>query len=202
MDALDYYEVLQISPNAEPETIHRVFRILAVRYHPDNPETGDSEKFIRLTKAYDVLGDPNKRADYDLLVKAQTEGPLAAFGSKEFLEGVEAENNRRIGIVCLLYRQRRFYPEEAGLSILQLEALMNIPREHLVFAIWYLKEMMYVTFTDKSDYVITGEGTKFIENNTPKQPSLLKLLSAAQSFGAAVDAAPPNLQARAAKVGR
>ena len=120
MPALDYYEVLQISPNAEAETVQRVFRILAARYHPDNPETGDSEKFLRITKAYDVLSDANKRADYDLVVKVQSEGPLAAFNSKEFLEGVEAENNRRIGILCLLYRQRRFYPEEPGISILQL----------------------------------------------------------------------------------
>ena len=56
MDFLDYYEILQISPNAEAETIHRVFRILAARFHPDNPETGDSGKFIRLAKAYEVLG--------------------------------------------------------------------------------------------------------------------------------------------------
>ena len=39
----DYYEFLQISPNAEPETIHRVYRFLAGRYHPDNPDTGDPE---------------------------------------------------------------------------------------------------------------------------------------------------------------
>ena len=41
----DYYELLQISPNAEPETIHRVYRLLAQRYHPDNRETGNAQKF-------------------------------------------------------------------------------------------------------------------------------------------------------------
>jgi len=35
----DYYEFLQISPNAEGETIQRVYRFLATRLHPDNPET-------------------------------------------------------------------------------------------------------------------------------------------------------------------
>ena len=39
---VDYYELLQISPNAEPETVNRVFNKLAQRYHPDNPETGDT----------------------------------------------------------------------------------------------------------------------------------------------------------------
>ena len=61
----DYYEALQISPNADGETIARVFRHLAKRYHPDNPETGDVEKFDRLSKAHRILSDPEKRAGYD-----------------------------------------------------------------------------------------------------------------------------------------
>ncbi len=38
----DYYEVLELSPAAETETIHRVYRLLAARYHPDNAQTGDT----------------------------------------------------------------------------------------------------------------------------------------------------------------
>src|SRR5436190_1948015 len=62
---VDYYELLQISPNAETDTIHRVFRIMASRCHPDNKQTGDNEKFLLLTKAYALLSDPVKRAAYD-----------------------------------------------------------------------------------------------------------------------------------------
>src|SRR6187402_2681590 len=62
----DYYEVLQISPNADPDTVHRVYRLLAQRFHPDNQSTGDSEKFRTLTEAYQVLGDPEQRAQYDV----------------------------------------------------------------------------------------------------------------------------------------
>ncbi len=65
MKILDYYEFLQISPNAEPATIHRVYRFLAGRLHPDNPETGDAEKFVQLKEAFDVLSDPERRAEYD-----------------------------------------------------------------------------------------------------------------------------------------
>jgi curved DNA-binding protein CbpA len=36
-EAVDYYEFLQISPNADADTIHRVYRFLAARLHPDNP---------------------------------------------------------------------------------------------------------------------------------------------------------------------
>ena len=57
-DFIDYYELLQISPNAELETIQRVYKMLATRYHPDNPETADQDRFVPLTHAYETLSDP------------------------------------------------------------------------------------------------------------------------------------------------
>lgn len=63
--AFDCYEVLQLSPNADAETISRVYRLLAFRYHPDNAKTGNSEMFLRLSEAYQILSDPEKRARYD-----------------------------------------------------------------------------------------------------------------------------------------
>jgi DnaJ-class molecular chaperone len=47
----DYYEVLQVSDTAEPETINRVYRIFAQRYHPDNRETGNEARFRGLPRA-------------------------------------------------------------------------------------------------------------------------------------------------------
>jgi hypothetical protein len=64
-DTLDFYEVMQLSPNAEPDTISRVYRMLAFRYHPDNTETGNSEMFLRLSAAHQTLSDPARRANYD-----------------------------------------------------------------------------------------------------------------------------------------
>ena len=63
---IDYYELLQISPNAEPDTIHRVYRLLAQRFHPDNQETGDPARFRQVTDAYQVLSDPEQRARFDV----------------------------------------------------------------------------------------------------------------------------------------
>ena len=65
----DCYEVMQLSPHADAETISRVYRLLAARYHPDNRETGNSEKFLRLSEAYRILSDPEKRARYDARVR-------------------------------------------------------------------------------------------------------------------------------------
>ena len=62
----DYYEALQLSPNADNETIDRVFRILAKRLHPDNKDTGNTEKFTVINEAYRHLSDPEKRAAYDV----------------------------------------------------------------------------------------------------------------------------------------
>ena len=61
----DLYEDLQVSPNADQETIERVYRLLAKRYHPDNNGSGSVEKFDIITKAYKLLSDPERRAAYD-----------------------------------------------------------------------------------------------------------------------------------------
>ena len=78
----DYYEFLQISPNAEPATISRVYRFLAGRFHPDIPGTGDAEKFVLLKQAYDVLSNPKRRAEYDATYKkaGTRTGPLIQLG--------------------------------------------------------------------------------------------------------------------------
>src|SRR5215216_917134 len=65
--SVDLYEVLQISPNAEPETVHRVYRLLAQRFHPDNKESGSATRFRLVSDAYEVLSVPEKRARYDVV---------------------------------------------------------------------------------------------------------------------------------------
>ena len=59
----DYYEVLQVHRTAEPEVIRASYRILARKYHPDHG--GDPQRMIALNDAWDVLGDPVRRAAYD-----------------------------------------------------------------------------------------------------------------------------------------
>ena len=49
---VDYYELLQVSSNADIDTIERVFRHLAKKLHPDNKETADSEKFQQVVEAH------------------------------------------------------------------------------------------------------------------------------------------------------
>src|SRR6188472_3910355 len=64
--AQDHYDTLQVSANADLDTIHRVYRLLAQRFHPDNRETGSATRFRELHDAYIVLSDPDTRAQYDI----------------------------------------------------------------------------------------------------------------------------------------
>lgn len=59
----DHYVVLQVQPGAEVEVIRAAYRVLARKYHPDHG--GDAARMIALNDAWDVLGDPDRRAAYD-----------------------------------------------------------------------------------------------------------------------------------------
>lgn len=62
----DYYDTLGVSKNSSADEIKRAYRKLALEYHPDRNKSKDAEiKFKEVTKAYEVLGDPQKRQTYD-----------------------------------------------------------------------------------------------------------------------------------------
>lgn len=60
----DYYKTLGIEKNANQDEIKRAFRKLAHKYHPDKPD-GDEAKFKECNEAYQVLGNEQKRQQYD-----------------------------------------------------------------------------------------------------------------------------------------
>jgi curved DNA-binding protein CbpA len=181
---VDYYELMQISPNAEPGTIQRVFRMLAARYHPDNPQTGDVDRFLLLNRAYSTLMDSALRAEYDSEHEARRALPIGVFSQKEFTIGIDGESNRRMGVLCLLYNRRRSDPERPGVSVLELETMMSFPREHLLFTVWYLKEKDLIRQSENSDFVITSVGADYVEERLPSHTALYKLLKAAESGSA------------------
>ncbi len=62
----DPYELLGVSRDADADTIKKAYRRLARQYHPDvNPDAASKERFSEVSRAYEVLSDPQKRAAYD-----------------------------------------------------------------------------------------------------------------------------------------
>ena len=162
----DYYEDLQISPNADKEMIERVFRILAKRYHPDNTETGDAEKFNVLYKAYQVLSDPEKRAAFDAKYEELRASKWKIVEEASQSEGFENDERIRQGVLSLLYVARRQDALNPGMGIMEFEKLLGCPQHHMEFHIWYLKEKNRIRLTDTGEYAITADGVdKMAEND-------------------------------------
>jgi len=63
----DFYEILGVSKTATPEEIKKAYRKTAIQFHPDkNPNNKEAEeKFKEAAEAYEVLSNPEKRAQYD-----------------------------------------------------------------------------------------------------------------------------------------
>lgn len=113
-DFIDYYKLLQLSSNAD--AIVRVFRHLARKFHPDNKESGDTDRFRLLVDAHQTLSDPEKRAGYDVKYwdywnhkwkLASEVGNGTAFGE---------DREIRESLLSILYVQRRRDMKKPGLG--------------------------------------------------------------------------------------
>ena len=71
---LDYYEILQVHVNAEPEIIKAAYKRLTTKYHPDVNKNSEAEEMMkRINTAYSVLSDPARRAEYDQNYKQKSD---------------------------------------------------------------------------------------------------------------------------------
>jgi curved DNA-binding protein CbpA len=170
-ESADFYEVLQVSRHANPDTIQRVYHILAKRYHPDNIETGNSKLFREIVEAARVLTDPELRAAYDARLGLQDQNRFKIFDTWQASRGVEAEKRKRKGALALLYGRRVTDPQHPSLGLRDLEQMLDCPREHLEFTLWFLKESKWVKTGDNGRYEITLQGVVSAEEETlPLRP--------------------------------
>jgi curved DNA-binding protein len=162
----DHYEVLQISKNADADTIQRVFRLMARRFHPDNPHTGNESRFRQIHEAYLVLSDPEKRAAYDARHETLRQERWRFIQSGPPSDNDFAlEQHVRSVVLEILYSRRRTEPEHTGMSYLELSQLLGRPREHMEFTVWYLIHKGLVQRGDQSSLNITVDGVDFLEKN-------------------------------------
>ena len=163
---VDFYELLQVSPSAEPETLHRVYRLLAQRWHPDNPRTGNITQFRAIHEAYLVLSDPEKRAQYDIASDEKRHARWRVVSSEARPgSNFDMEQLIRLTVLEVLYAHRRAEPNNPGIFILDLEGLVGHAREHLEFTMWYLVQKRYVQRLENSRLAISVEGVDYLEAN-------------------------------------
>lgn len=154
----DHYENLQVSPNADFETIERVFRLLAKQYHPDNENTGDADKFNILYESYSILSDPEKRASYDAKYEQKRVIQWKIAEEASHSEGFEDDHRIRHGVLSLLYVARRQDALNPGMGVMELEKILGCPQHTMEFHIWYLKRKNWIQLTDTGEYSITADG--------------------------------------------
>jgi curved DNA-binding protein len=156
---VDYYEVLQISPNADQETVYRVYRVQAQRFHPDNKQTGDAAAFRLISDAYQLLSDPKKRADYDVQHRNSRHQDKREFPAATLAD----EHRKRHEILTVLYRKRLAQPDQPAMGLRELIDVVGVQREQLDFSLWYLKEGGYLLRTDSARHSITLKGVELME---------------------------------------
>jgi curved DNA-binding protein len=135
---MDYYSTLGVDKNATSDEIKKAYKRLAMKHHPDRG--GDTQLFQNISQAYDTLGDPDKRSNYDAERSGQgrtqfhytSEDPFGPFGQmfggsanpfEQFFQGRQPRQrakNRDLNIRCTISLKQSFTGTE-------LEASYNLP---------------------------------------------------------------------------
>jgi len=155
---VDYYETLQLSPRASLETIERVYRLLAKRYHPDNQVSGDSGQFQLVQEAFDVLSNGERRAAYDVRYDEAQNVQWKIFDQSSATDVREQDRRVLHAILSLLYIERRRRPANGGLGAVMLERALAVAEEHLEFPIWYMKQHGWIEVLNTGQIAITVKG--------------------------------------------
>jgi curved DNA-binding protein len=174
-DLKDYYEILQVSPRADHDTIERVFRYLAHRFHPDNHETGCVDRFTEIVDAYEVLSSAAKRAKYDLRYETVRESRWRMFSQETTSDDVATDTRIRLAIMSILYIVRRNNPADPGVGSVELERLLECPEPVVRFHLWYLRENNWITRLETGFIAISAIGVdKLFELGGPAKTHLIQ----------------------------
>ncbi len=160
---IDYYDLMQLSPNADDDTIQRIFRHLAQKWHPDH-QNGDTERFKRLVEAHEILTNPEARAAYDVKYQKFWEDKWKMAAEASDCQGFMDDKDVRERMLSLYYVERRSRMHDPGLGEMEVARLLGIPIELIDFHIWYLKEKGWVQRLENGQLAITASGVDQVEN--------------------------------------
>ena len=160
---VDYYDLLQLSANADTDTIERVFRHLAKKWHPDNRESADPDRFRLIVEAQRILTNPEIRAAYDVKYQDYWNSKWKLVSEAGNGTAITDDRETREGLLSLLYVQRRRDPRHPGLSDYDMARLVGKPFELVEFHVWYLKAKGWVERLDTGQLAISAQGVDQVE---------------------------------------
>jgi len=117
-----------------------------------------------------MLTDPQLRAAYDARLGLHDKHRFKIFETWQTSQGVEAEKRKRKGVLSLLYGRRMTEPQHPTLSMRDFEEMLDCPREHFEFTLWFLKESKWIRMADNSRYEITLQGAIVAEEEREAPP--------------------------------
>ncbi|ALG67719.1 J domain-containing protein [Beggiatoa leptomitoformis] len=118
----DYYQILEITPDADQEEVKRAYRRLAQKYHPDrSTEANAKQHFLAVQEAYDTLKDPEQRIEYNRSRKVIRPYSFAWFRSQ-----LNAWRRARANDYALKSAQQRAYAQEDSDTIEPTELIVGI----------------------------------------------------------------------------
>ena len=160
----DHHELLRAGVAGDYDRVDRLYSALAVRYHPDNPDTGNSEVYLRIGEAYRILATSRPLAN---ATGAEKSAP--GFG---WQTGIRELDDKKVAVLAMLYERRMSDYRNAVVTAMELESLTGLPAEEVGFILWYLREKGAVNLCDgSSDYAISGTGVDMLgrHSDLPRQ---------------------------------
>jgi hypothetical protein len=148
-------DLLRAGLGGDTGVFERLYRPLAFRYHPDNPETGDSEVFLQIREIHRIFSGAKNGSGGQRRYPLRSDHTLAGDGgSAEELPGKE----RRIDVLRLLYAQKVADCYSRGVAQEELQAATGLTGNQLQFILWYLREKGAITVGDSQVYSISAAG--------------------------------------------
>jgi curved DNA-binding protein len=159
---VDYYRILQVSPNCDAKKLETAYRRLAKAYHPDHVDTADVNKFNDVMEAYKILRNPELRLEYDTLYKTHTK---TEHFESPFIDNITVEEKNALTdaeahekILLTLYKKRRENAQNPGVLAFYIKESLNCSDEIFEFHAWYLKAKGFIERTEQNELAITVEG--------------------------------------------
>lgn len=175
---VDYYKIMGVRADVTPEDLGRRFHRLAKRYHPDNPQTGDRERFDLLVEAHNLLKDTAKRSQYDIVYN-RVVGTQPGFGpdtngTGDNTVGKDVEIQGKL--LAVFYNRRRQNIRDPGVPEMELERIFSCKIESLEFHLWYLKAKRWIERLENGMLSITVEGIDHINSEHHRKTTTMLLI--------------------------